>query len=257
MAGQTDLIRLGTPPNERYTPQIKIWRAGLSESDSFIHEVSEEVRRDRLFGIFRRWGWLIAALLLLIVGGAAANEWRKHRIESDARNRGDALRAALLDQNSESRIQALADLGTEEGSAGVFARLAHAGALADAGETDKAADVLVVLSTDVQVAEPYRSLAALRRVMLLGSGIEVSERLATLQGLTAPGAPFRPLALEQRALVHLDQDDREAAIADLEEVIASPGATQGLISRAQQLIVAAGGALSVSGIGNLPAPTGG
>ena len=49
----------------------------MHESDSFISEVSEEVRRDRLYAGLRRYGWLIAALVVLIVGGAAFNEWRK------------------------------------------------------------------------------------------------------------------------------------------------------------------------------------
>jgi len=30
---------------------------GMSDTDSFINEVTEEVRRDRLYGMFRRWGW--------------------------------------------------------------------------------------------------------------------------------------------------------------------------------------------------------
>ena len=47
----------------------------MHESDSFISEVSEEVRRDRLFATLRRYRWLIAAVVLLLVGGAAFNAW--------------------------------------------------------------------------------------------------------------------------------------------------------------------------------------
>ena len=31
----------------------------MANNDGFINEVSEEVRRDRLYAFFRKWGWLI------------------------------------------------------------------------------------------------------------------------------------------------------------------------------------------------------
>ena len=46
----------------------------MSNSDSFIDEVTEEVRKDRLFQLFRRYGWIAGVVIVLIVGGAAWNE---------------------------------------------------------------------------------------------------------------------------------------------------------------------------------------
>ena len=42
-----------------------------NQNDSFIDEVTEDLRRDRLFNAFRRYGW-IAILLILAIGIAAA-----------------------------------------------------------------------------------------------------------------------------------------------------------------------------------------
>ena len=36
----------------------------MHQSDSFIDEVSEEVRRDSLYRLLRRYGWLLAALVV-------------------------------------------------------------------------------------------------------------------------------------------------------------------------------------------------
>ena len=36
----------------------------MSDTDSFIDEVTEEVRKDRLYGYLRRYGW-IAVLVIL------------------------------------------------------------------------------------------------------------------------------------------------------------------------------------------------
>ena len=51
----------------------------VSDTDSFIDEVTEEVRRDRLFGLMKRYGWIAVVAVLLIVGGAAYNEISKAR----------------------------------------------------------------------------------------------------------------------------------------------------------------------------------
>ena len=219
----------------------------MSESDSFIHEVSEAVRRDRLYGFLKRWGWLIGAAILAVVLAAAANEWRKARAEAAAEAAGDALRAAFLTEDPAARAEALAAIGATESGAAPLARLGQAGALAAAGDNDGAAAVLATLADDAAAPELYRALAALQRVMLLGPAMEASERRATLETLAAPGAPFRPLALEQRALMHLEAGDREAALADLEAALAEPAAPEALVARARELIVAAGGALPVGG----------
>ena len=59
----------------------------MSETDSFIDEVTEEVRRDKLFALFRKYGWIGIAAVLLIVGGAAwvdaedSSDYHRNRID--------------------------------------------------------------------------------------------------------------------------------------------------------------------------------
>ena len=67
----------------------------MSQNESFIDEVTEELRRDRLFALFRRWAWLAVLLVLLVVGLAAWNEWQKARRASAAQALGDGISAAL------------------------------------------------------------------------------------------------------------------------------------------------------------------
>jgi hypothetical protein len=215
----------------------------LHNNDSFIDEVSEEVRRDKLFAGLRRYRWLIAALVVLLVGGAAVNEWRKLHLASRAETAGDAFRAAYDDSDAAARAADLEDLAAANARAAVLAKLAAAGAKAEAGDTQGAAALLGEVAENGNAGELYRSLAALQRVMLLGPTMAASERQATLELLVNPGAPFRPLALEQRALMHLDAGDKAAAIADLQAVLDEPTASEALRGRARQLIIAAGGTL--------------
>jgi hypothetical protein len=46
----------------------------LTQNDSFIHEVTEEVRREKLYRFFRRYGWVIVAAIVIIIAAAAINE---------------------------------------------------------------------------------------------------------------------------------------------------------------------------------------
>jgi hypothetical protein len=223
----------------------------LSDSDSFISEVSEEVRRERFYGYLRRYGWIGAAVIALIVGAAGANEWLEARQEARAQEAGEALRAALVLEDPAERAERLAAFAGGADAAGVIARLAQAGALFEAGDEAGAAALLADLAEDGETPPLYRDLAALQRVAILGAEMPQAERMATLETLAAPGAPFRPLALEQRALAHLDVGDAEAAVEDLQLAIADAAAPESLRARARQLVIAAGGALPAEA---LPAP---
>ncbi len=221
----------------------------MHNTDSFIDEVSEAVRRDRVARTLRRYGWLIALIVLILVGGAAVNEWMKLRTARNAAAAGDAMRAALAETDTTARADALAAFAAATPDAAVAARLAAAGTLAKAGDADAAAAILATVADDGAVPALYRSLAALQRVMVLDAGMDASEREATLETLAQPGAPFRPLALEQRALFKLEKGDSEGAVADLQAILTEPAATEGLIGRARQLIIAAGGSIPAA-----PAP---
>lgn len=217
----------------------------MHDSDSFIHEVSEAVRRDRLTATLRRYGWLIGSAVVLIVGGTAGHAWWKAHSEAAAEAEGDRLRAALAETDAATRDGMLGDIAASGAPAGVLAQLAEAGSKAQAGDSAGAAALLEAVAGDGAVGEIYRQLAALQRLMLLGSAMDVSERTATLAALTVEGAPFRPLALEQRALMHLDAGDKPAAVTDLQALLLEPAASEALKGRARQLIVAAGGSLPV------------
>ena len=49
----------------------------MSDTDSFIEEVTEEVRRDRLFAWMKRYGWMVIGAVIIVVGGAGFIEYRK------------------------------------------------------------------------------------------------------------------------------------------------------------------------------------
>ena len=66
--------------------------------------------------------WLIS--LVLIVGGAAWNEWKKAQARTAAQSLGDEILTALDTEAPEERSQALAGIGAEAEAAAVARLLA-------------------------------------------------------------------------------------------------------------------------------------
>lgn len=210
----------------------------MSNPDSFIDEVTEEVRRDRLFAMFRKYGWVGVLIVVFIVGGAAYNEWRKAAADSRAEVFGDAVLDALDLGGVEERRDALAAIAADGDQKAVLQLL-----LASDPDTDRAATLtaLETLAADESQPQSYRDLATLRRVIVLGAEAPVADRRAALDVIAAPGRPFRTLALEQMAYLLVEEQKQDEAVTALKALMQDQEAPAGLRSRAEQMIVALGG----------------
>ncbi len=212
----------------------------MSESDSFISEVSDELRRDRLFAFFRRWGPFLIAGLVLLVGASAYLEWRRIGDDRSAAQRGDAMLAAVRTEAPEARAAALAGLATDAGDRGVIPALLEAEALAASEQADAALATLDRVIDDAAVSPVYRDLARLHRLGIRGDAVPIAERIAELDQMVGPDAPFRLVALEARGLARLQSGDIAAAREDLTAVAGDPLATRDLRGRVLEVLRALG-----------------
>lgn len=219
----------------------------MAEQDTFIDEVTEEVRRDRLFGVFRRYGWIAVLLILGIVGGAAWNEWRRATAQAAAEARGDAVLAALDIAALSDRMEEIGRASDAETGdlAALLAMFAAGQATPDEGR-DAARARLEGAAAASGLDPIYRDLAVLKGLALAGADLDPDERLSRLEPLTLPGAPYRVLALELSAYAEVDRGDRTAAISILRDLTEDAEAPGGLRQRASQMIVALGGSLETS-----------
>ncbi len=218
----------------------------MSETDSFIEEVTEEVRRDKLYALYRKYGWIAAAVVVLVVSGAAYNEWRKASEQKAAQALGNSVTAALSGATPEKRNQAISEISTEQPGGQVFVDLLEAATLTETSDRQGALAILDDIAQRPDTLEVYRQLAMLKAVILRGADQDRETRMATLEVLATPGNPFRVIALEQIALAEFEHGNNEAAIEILRGIMEEAEVTQGLLQRAQQLIVAMGGDLANS-----------
>lgn len=215
----------------------------MSDTDSFIDEVTEEVRRDRLFLMLKRYGWIGGLAVVLIVGGAALREINKAKAETAAQELGDQMIAALALDDQAARADALNQITAETpGGAAILAML-QAGALSYSDQNAEAVARLEAVAVNGDLPLIYRHLASFKALGMQQDSLSAAERRLQFEALAKPGMPLALLASEQLALIDIEEGDGAAAISRLKAIAADAAVTADLKERATQVIVALGGAL--------------
>ena len=147
----------------------------MSDTDSFIEEVNEEVRRDRLYGYLRRYGWIALLAVVLIVGGAAWSEYRKAQNRAQAEGLGDAMLAALAKNDNTDRAAALAAVKAGSPSSSAVLRLLTAAEQVESGDSVSAVETLNAVAVDGEIPPIYRQIAQFKSVILQGDETPVAE----------------------------------------------------------------------------------
>ena len=205
----------------------------MSDTDSFIDEVTEEVRRDRLFGYFRRYGWIPAVIILALVGGTAYSEWSKSVVAQAAQVRGDALLDALDVQGKPESISALSSiLAQDDGD--VVASFLVAGL-----DQSLASELLTAIAENMEQPKYIRDLALLKLAATLDATSK-DEAVSILTDLSAPGGVYRNAAMEILVALELQRGNRDVALLLLQSHVQDAGTTQAQVQRMGELIVALG-----------------
>lgn len=210
----------------------------MSTQDSFVDEVTDAVRSDRLYASFRKYGWIGVVVVLLIVGGAGYNEWQKAQSAARAERFGDAIMAAAETTEPAARSTAFAAVPADGDQKAMLALLQAANPT-----TDKAAALAALdgLAADAARPQIYRDLAVIKRVALAGADQPLADRRAALAALDVPGRAMRVLAEEQLAYLLLEDGKKEEALAALITLVQDQEAPAGQRQRLGLAITALGG----------------
>lgn len=214
--------------------------AVMSNTDSFIEEVTEEVRRDKLYAALRKYGWIGILALAAIVGGAGYSEYNKAQARAQAEATGDSMLAALQLDESVERAAALALVEVENPSASAIVSLMTAAEQSSAGETESANETLQSVANAQDLPLIYRQIASFKALGLSAAELPVEERRAGYEALSQPGNPLRLLATEQLGLIDIEVGDTAAALVVFQGIIDDSEATADLQQRSVQLMVALG-----------------
>lgn len=207
-------------------------------SDIF-NEVDEEVRREQLRRLWQRYGWLIIAVCVLVVAGAAG--WRTYEYyqakqAAEASVKFEAAVALVNEGKNKEAEEAFAEVakvGTP--SYRMLAKFREAGELARR-DPKAAAAMLDQLSADSSIGRPQQDLAAVRAAALLVDTEPYSEILKRLEPLTAADRAFRHSARALLALSAWRANDAAATRKWSEMILADPETPAGTRGQIQMIM---------------------
>ena len=214
--------------------------AVMSNTDSFIEEVTDEVRRDKLYAALRKYGWIGILAVAAIVGGAAYSEYNKAQARAQAEATGDSMLAALQLDESAERAAALALVEVNNPSVSAIVSLMTAAEQSSAGETILANETLQSVANAQDLPLIYRQIASFKALGLSAAELPVEERRAGYEALSQPGNPLRLLVTEQLGLIDIEAGDTAAALVVFQGIIDDSEATADLQQRSVQLMIALG-----------------
>ena len=215
-------------------------------------EVDEELRAERAQQLLKRYGALIVAGALVIVGVAAGWQgWRWYVARQDqaaavaylaAMNLADANAAGNSEVNRSAAVAAFASLNASapKGYA-TLSRLREAALKADAGDLPGAIALWNQLASDPTADPILRDLASLLWVQHQVGGGDPSLIEARLRPLTASANPWHALAEEQISLLDLRQGKVDQARTTLRQLTEDVTAPHGVRGRAAALLGRLGG----------------
>ena len=205
----------------------------MSLNESFIQEVSDEVRRDRLFTLFRKYGWIGVCLILLLVGGAGVNEWRKSKERRVAEQNGNELRAALKgfsdSEGSENYLIYLSkDLPGKS-----LAVLNPSFLISKGVNSYEKLEHLEATANDPNLPIVLRDLALLYTFYISEANFE--EKMDMLDRLSGPDRPYRLLAIEAKIDLLLSKDAFTEALAEVKLIEPNLSSSSGMSARISNL----------------------
>ncbi len=209
-------------------------------NDSFIREVNEELRQDKLKAVWTRYGLVIAGVVIAILVGTAAwvgwTSWNEQR----ANRSGDAFSQALDLAEAGRNDEALAALRALEadgyGSYPVLARMRQATVMSDAGDFNGAVAAFDSVAADTSIPQAIRDMARLRAALVLvdhGTAAQVAERT---QPLIDDANAMRHSAREAMGLAAWKEGDAATATQMFERITADGQAPANLRQRAELML---------------------
>lgn len=179
------------------------------ENETFYREVDEELRKEQLGSLWKRYGVLAIIALVLLLAAIGGYIWWQNRQQAEAGERGQALIAAFDDVQARrlKDVPKQLDSIAAEGSPGyrAAALLTKADVALQENNLKAAAQNFKTVADDAEMAEPYRQLALVRQTAVEFDTLPPAEVIRRLQPLAQAGSPWFGSAGEMVALAHLKQ----------------------------------------------------
>ncbi|HEY7747871.1 MAG TPA: tetratricopeptide repeat protein [Aestuariivirgaceae bacterium] len=208
--------------------------------DSLYREVDEEVRRQKIQDLWKRWGNLFLALCIAVITVVAAYKawqfWQLKKAEEAARSYFAAVELTAAGKADEA-MKKFAEVaaGSHKGYK-YLAELNMAARLAATGKKDQAIKEYDEIAATSSVDPNLRAAARIRAAYLLVDTAPHEEIVKRVADLNQPDNIWRNHAREVLALSAYRANDYTETDRLMNEVVLDAEAPEGLRQRAQVMI---------------------
>jgi hypothetical protein len=214
-----------------------------TDNEAFLREVDDNLRRDRMVRLAKRWGSVIGAVVIVgLLALALFLWWRNHRAQA-AGAEAETLAAVLDDSQvgkatpTDPRLVQLgqsAHDGYKGLSALTAASLAVHNAPADAAKRYDA------IANDGTQPQPVRDLAMIRATTMQFDTLPPAQVVSRLKTLTVPGGPWFGSAGELTVAAYLKMNRRDLATPLLVSIVQDVTVPPTIRGRASSMATALG-----------------
>lgn len=208
-----------------------------AQNETLIREVDDAVRQDDLANFGKRYGLLVAGLIVLglvIFGGWLVWQNRQHQqAEETGENYARALASASSGKIDEATLSTIANSGQSGYAAS--ARLVQAAAKIDKKDLKGAIGDYKALAADAALPQPYRDLALVRQTALEFDTLAPQAVIDRLKPLAEKGNPWFGSAGEMTAIAYMKMGKRDVAGALFAEIAKADGVPRTIQTRAVQM----------------------
>ena len=220
--------------------------------DTFLREVDENLRRDQLRDMGRKYGgWLAAALVLFL---AAVGGWLYWQDRQKAAAAADSeVLAKVYTDIGAGRMASVPerlDMLAAEGKGAVRASALFTRAAVAIEQNDRKTAIAKYneIAADEGLAQPYRDLGLVRATSLEFDAVRPEQVIARLEPLAKPGSPWFGSAGELIAMALVKQGKKQEAGRLFAAIAADRQVPDSIRARAVQIA----GTLGVDASASLP-----
>ena len=201
----------------------------MVESESFIKEVSEEVKRDRLFKTLNKFKWPVFALIVLLVGAVGGYEYYKFDKKSRAQKNGEFLISAIesLKENGQTVTEKIDNKFTS-----VLIKLNEAKYFEEKGDMTSASAAYNQIIREYGENKFFNHYSKFQLYLMdPAKSLNDVKKIKILDELSAPDGPLKLLALEQKLYLYIKINDLENIKAQVDLILSDQGITPEQVTR--------------------------
>ncbi|MEQ1718190.1 MAG: tetratricopeptide repeat protein [Hyphomicrobium sp.] len=205
------------------------------ERDALLREVDEELRRDQMEKLWKRYNGLILGGAALIVAAVGGYKFLEARRMSAAEAAGSAFNAAVglaNESKTDDAVKAFEQIAaTGPHGYASLAKLHVAGAYARAGKSAEALAAYEALAKDAAADQLLKNFAQLQAASMRMGDADFTEMQNRLNSLTGDESPYKVSARELLGFAAFKAGKMDEARKLLEPLLIDPAATRAIQDR--------------------------